>query len=143
MRYIRIFRGLAPRKPDPPFQCFTTNRSPKNVRTKHFMFGGRFGVSQNGCGIWVAQYGTYFSRVFHQIKMCQRIGRKVTYNPPPKNEKIRGIFLLSGSELYIFSKIQDFLISDPQHWPNLILTCCSASHRKTTSTRSAASCSTP
>ncbi len=27
---------------------FRKNRSPKNARTIHFMFGGRFGVSQTG-----------------------------------------------------------------------------------------------
>jgi hypothetical protein len=27
---------------------FPSNRSPKNARTKHFMFEGRFGVSETG-----------------------------------------------------------------------------------------------
>jgi hypothetical protein len=40
------------------------------------------------------------SRIFHQIKMCQRIERNdSTYSLLPKNEEIGGIFVFSGSEL--------------------------------------------
>ncbi len=34
---------------------------------------------------------------FRQIKVCQRIGRKVLYKPPAEEYEIGGIFVFSGS----------------------------------------------
>jgi hypothetical protein len=45
---------------------FQTNQSPKNVGTIHFMFGGRFGVSQKG-----EEYGSRktSANFFYQVKV--------------------------------------------------------------------------
>jgi hypothetical protein len=47
------------------------NRSPKKAGIIEFMFG--VGCLPNGRGIWVAQH---FGGFIHQIKVCQRKGRK-------------------------------------------------------------------
>ncbi len=55
---------------------FSTNRSPKNAGTKHFMFGGRFGASKTG-----AEYGLHstLADFFHHIKVCQWKRRIILY----------------------------------------------------------------
>jgi hypothetical protein len=57
----------------------------------------------NGCGIRVAQH---FSDFFHKVKPNRKKGFYTSRLP--KNEKIGGIFVFSGSELFkLFSKIKN------------------------------------
>jgi hypothetical protein len=53
------------------------------------MFGGRFGVSQTGRG---RQLAHYFVGFFHQIKVRQQIGRKVSIQPIFRKSKMIGGF---------------------------------------------------
>ncbi len=67
---------------------FSTNRSLKNAGTIHFMFGGRFGVSQTGTE------AQNFGGFFHQIKVHQKIIGRVSIQPIfRESRRIGGIFL--------------------------------------------------
>jgi hypothetical protein len=51
---------------------FSSNRSPKNAGTVHFMFGGRFGVLQTGSEDGLCRF---LADCLQQIKVRQQIGR--------------------------------------------------------------------
>jgi hypothetical protein len=85
---------------------FSTNPSPKNSGTIHFMFGGRFGVFQTG-----VEYGlrsTMEGGIFHQIKVRQRIGRKNSSQAACRRmRRLEAFFYFAAQNFKFFSKAQN------------------------------------
>jgi hypothetical protein len=79
----------------PQTAIFSAKPRSKNAGTKHFMFGGRFGVSQTG----------KVNRLRNQIKVRQPIGR--TDSMQAVCSRMRKLFLYESAKNLLCSKIQD------------------------------------
>jgi hypothetical protein len=81
-------------------QSFSPNRSLKNAGTIHFIFGGQTAIQTK-----IVQR---FGGIFHQIKVCQPIGRKNSIQTAFRRMRRFGgifVFSLAAQNFKLFSKI--------------------------------------